>query len=296
MSTLAREQWWGLLALAAWLGAGLLAVVLLAAGVRGVPTAPAAVVAPVSGAFAWPAPVVPAAPDWSVLQRVKAAGAGGLAAAPRRFRLAGTFFAFDREAAGAERQAVIEDLQQKTQYLLKEGGVAGDLTLLRVLADRVTIRVQEREEELRLSFKDNLPVAAAVASATNAEPAALETTRFGKRVGENRWVISREALMQYYDELRKDPERVVALFDSLKPVYQDKAITGYVLGMEGEQEFFQAAGLQNGDVVRKVNSINMSSQKRAEYLIREFLQSRISALVFDIERDNQAQKLIYFIR
>ena len=75
-----------------------------------------------------------------------------------------------------------------------------------------------------------------------------------------------------------------------------KAIAGYVLGMEGEKEFFQAAGLQDGDVVRKVNSINMTSQKRAEYLIREFLQSRISALVFDIERDNQAQKLIYFIR
>ena len=297
MSTLSREQWWGLLALAAWLGAGLL-VLLLAAGVRGVPTASASGVTPGSGAFAWPAPVVPAEQDWSVIQRVKAAGAGGLAAASRRFRLAGTFFAFDREAAdtGAERQAVIEDLQQKTQYLLKEGGVAGDLTLLRVLADRVTIRVQEREEELRLSFKDNLPAAALAGNATNAEPAALETTRFGKRVGENRWVINREALMQYYDELRKDPERVVALFDSLKPVYQDKAIAGYVLGMEGEKEFFQAAGLQDGDVVRKVNSINMTSQKRAEYLIREFLQSRISALVFDIERDNQAQKLIYFIR
>jgi type II secretory pathway component PulC len=66
--------------------------------------------------------------------------------------------------------------------------------------------------------------------------------------------------------------------------------------MEGEKEFFSAAGLQEGDVVRKVNSMNMTSQKRAEYFIGEFLQNRVTALVFDIERENKAQKLIYFIR
>ena len=298
MWAFSREPWWGLLALCAWLGAGLVLGVLLVAGVRGLPALPAAAAAP-RAALAWPAPAVPAAAHWAVIQRVKALGAGALTATARRFRLAGTYFAFERAgpAAGNARQAVIEDLQRKTQYLLKEGETAGDLALLRILADRVTIRVQDREEELRLSFADaGAAVAAAAGSATNAEPAALETSRFGKRVGENRWVIRREALLQYYEELRKDPERVVALFASLKPSYQDKAITGYVLDMEGEKEFFQAAGLRNGDVVRKVNSINMTSQKRAEYLIREFLQNRVSALVFDVERENQAQKMIYFIR
>ncbi|MCX6998437.1 MAG: hypothetical protein NTV49_15485 [Kiritimatiellaeota bacterium] len=296
MSALSREAWWSLLALTAWLGAGLLLGVLLVAGVRGVPALPADGAAP-RAEWVWPAPAVPAAQDWAVLQRVKAAGA--LTATARRFRLAGTYFAFESAAPadGNARQAVIEDLQKKTQYLLKEGETSGDLTLLRILADRVAIRVQEREEELRLSFADaGAEAAAAAGSTTNAEPAALETSRFGKRVGENRWVISREALLQYYEELRQDPERVVALFASLKPAYQGKAVTGYVLDMEGEREFFQAAGLRNGDVVRKVNSINMTSQARAEYLIREFLQNRVSALVFDVEREQQAQKLIYFIR
>ncbi|MEI7782138.1 MAG: hypothetical protein WCJ18_09475 [Planctomycetota bacterium] len=54
--------------------------------------------------------------------------------------------------------------------------------------------------------------------------------------------------------------------------------------------------VREGDVVRKVNSMIMTSQKRAEYFIGEFLQNRVSAIVFDIERDNKPQKLIYFIR
>ena len=170
--------------------------------------------------------------------------------------------------------------------------------MLKILTDRVTVQIGGKEEELRLSFNDAAASAAAPAvAAAKTNEVALETSRFGKRIAENRWVLSRDALMQYYEELRKDPERVVKLFDSLKPNYNaQQQIDGYRMGMEGEKEFFQAAGLQDGDVVRKVNSINMTSQRRAEYLISEFLQNRLSAIVFDIERENKPQKLIYFIR
>jgi len=295
MLTWAHARGWGLLALAAWLAAGGLAAVFFAAGGRARPVAAPAAPAPADAAFAWPAPAAPAAADWGVIQRVGAAGRAALTDVARRFRLAGTFFSYESGAGAPERKAIIEDLQQNAQHLLREGDAAGDLTLLRVHTDRVLVRVQDREEELRLSFQHALPEVAAAVSRTNTA-AALETTRFGKRVGDNRWVINREAVMQYYDEVRRDPERLLALFDSLKPVYQDKAIAGYVLKMEGEQDFFQAAGLQDGDVVRKVNAINMTSQKRAEWLIQQFIQGRTTALMFDIERNNQPQKLVYFIR
>ena len=66
--------------------------------------------------------------------------------------------------------------------------------------------------------------------------------------------------------------------------------------MEGEPDFFKAVGLQNGDVIRKVNSMNMTSQRRAEYLMGEFFKNRLNAFVFDIERQGQPQKLIYLLR
>ncbi len=55
-------------------------------------------------------------------------------------------------------------------------------------------------------------------------------------------------------------------------------------------------GLRDGDVVRKVNSMRMTSQRRAEYFIGEFVQDRLGAVVIDVERDGQPQKLVYLVK
>ena len=126
---------------------------------------------------------------------------------------------------------------------------------------------------------------------------ALEVSKFGKRIAENRWVLNRESLLAYYDEVMDDPERVAALFVSLKPDYDPaNQIKGYYLESEGEQEFFRSVGLAEGDVIRKVNSMNMTSQKRAEFFIGEFVKNRMNAIVIDIDREGQAEKLIYLVR
>ena len=247
-------------------------------------------------ALAWPQPVAPAVVDWDVLRRARGKGGVTVVAAPlQRFRLAGTFAAL--EDGATSRRAVLDDLQKASEYLLREGDAVEGLTLLKIFPDRVTVNIAGKEAELRLSFTDTFASTAAPALPAHTNEVVLSTSRFGKRIAQDRWVLSREALMQYYEELRKDPERVLQLFDSMQPDYTAaKAIAGYKLHLEGENEFFAAAGLQEGDVVRKVNSMNMTSQKRAEYFISEFLQNRVTAIVFDIERDSKPQKLIYFIR
>lgn len=254
-----------------------------------------------NAAVKWPEPIASLADDWNVLRRAKGKGGLTVVSGPlQRFRLAGTFSAL--EGGATSRRAVVDDLQKASEYLLREGDVVEGLTLLKIFADRVTVNISGKEEELRLSFTDTFASVAAPAAATNSTEVVLSTSRFGKRIGPDRWILNREALMQYYEELRKDPERVLQLFDSMQPDYTNdantnaKLIAGYKLHMEGEKEFFGAAGLQEGDVVRKVNSMNMTSQKRAEWFIGEFLQNRVTAIVFDIERDSKPQKLIYFIR
>ena len=73
-------------------------------------------------------------------------------------------------------------------------------------------------------------------------------------------------------------------------------VDGYRLDRAGEQAFYEAVGLTENDVVRKVNSMKMIKQERAEYFIREFVQDRLSAVVLDIERDGESMKLIYYLR
>lgn len=254
-------------------------------------------------AFQWPAVSVPGSSDWAVFQSGQGSAPANFGPLARRFRLAGTFFAFGDAAGpdGSYCKAVLDDLEKKDQYLVREGDALDDVQVVRILRDRIVLRSAEQQEELWLSFSGSPPPAASPGR-SGREPVAtgdlpaLEENRFGKRVGENRWVLSRDALMSYYKELTDDPERLAAVYVSMKPDYDQGKIGGYLVDIEGEKDFFHAAGLRNGDVVRKVNSMKMTSQKRAEYFIGEFVKNRVNAIVLDVERDKQPKKLIYLIR
>jgi hypothetical protein len=175
-----------------------------------------------------------------------------------------------------------------------------DVLVARVFQDSVILRAGALEERLWLSFSK--PATGASETGTTDAGGRAEavgpTDRFGgKRIGEHRWVFKRKAILDYYGELRDEPERLVQVFDSMKPLYdENERITGYHLGIEGEGEFFEAVGLKEGDVVRSVNSMRMTSRRRAEYFIKEFVADRANAFIIDIERGGEKQKLMYEVR
>lgn len=252
----------------------------------------------------WQTPVSIPASEWAVFKKVGGA-TNELNHSPlfSRYRLAGTFFRYATDGGSSEksRRAIVDDLQKKEQRIIQEGDKLDEFTVSRIFPDRVILRANETDYELNLSY---LTPAALSQSAPKivAEPTsmeempALESTRFGKRVGDNRWILQREELLKYYHDVLDEPERIAALYVSLKPDYQESEIAGYRLNAEGEQDFFKAVGLQENDVIRKVNSMRMVSQRRAEYFMSEFLKDRVSALVLDVEREGKPEKLIYLIR
>ncbi len=220
-----------------------------------------------------------------------------------RYRLAGTFFLMgsvvgDDPAAG-QRLAIVDDVTNNRQYIVSEGQDFEGYEILRIHQDRLIMRKDGLEIELTLSFREGLASSTATQPfATNSDPAevVLESSRFGKRIGESRWVMQKEALVGYYHELLDHPERIAAIYMSMKPDYIDGDVAGYRLEKEGEADFFDSVGLKEGDTIRKVNSMNMTSQARAEYFISEFMQERLGAVVLDIERNGQPEKLIYLFR
>ncbi len=120
-------------------------------------------------------------------------------------------------------------------------------------------------------------------------------SRFGgERTGTNSWSFSRVAIMDYYQELMDRPERLVKVFDSLAPVYDDaRRIEGYRVAIRGESDFFDAVGLHEGDVVRSVNSIEMTNRRRAENLIRRFTQNDLDLVIIELDRDGRRIKQYY---
>lgn len=298
-SSIAKSAAWTLLLLAMVLSAGYVWVA------RRVPTMPRA--KPLNeGAATWAEPVSISDEAWQVFQaREQAPTAITSSPLASRYRLAGTFFLYASDGASAEgnRRAIIDDVQKNQQTMVRSGDKLDEFEVAEVRPDRVILRASGVDYELALSFAG--PTAPAVASApattTNTVVAmedmpALETSRFGKRVGENRWVFKRDELLKYYREVLDEPQRIAAIYMSLKPDYQENEIAGYRLGTEGEADFFKAVGLHENDAIRKVNSMRMVSQRRAEYFLSEFLKDRVNALVIDIEREGKPEKLIYLIR
>jgi hypothetical protein len=248
----------------------------------------------------WANPELPAGLDDKVFAGGSASGrtvAGELA---RRYRLAGTFFVLSDDGTES-RRAVVDDSASQVQKVVAEGDTLGDVSVVRIFQDHAVLRRGGIEEDLWLTFvlgegaaeKTNAPVAAA-SGAANDGPAA----KFGgRKIGDNRWVFSRASLMDYYGTLSDNPERMVAVFDSLKPMYTDGGrINGYRLGVEGEGDFFDAVGLRQGDIVYRANSLDMTNRRRAEFLIKQFVDGNSNAYVLDIRRGDEDLKLIYEIR
>ena len=250
---------------------------------------------------AWPSERGIGAHEWGVFHARGVAApvlSGSLA---KRFRLAGTYSVFGGGTT-SDRKAVLDDLEQQASHVVGEGDTIRDVTVVRIFRDRVVLRSGANEEQLWLSFSKagtgagDSPGADGTGDGSGAGVGA--TDRFGgKRIGEYRWVFKRQALLDYYTELMDEPDRLVQVFDSLAPLYDDERnIEGYQLRVEGEREFFESVGLQEGDIVRSVNSIEMSNRMKAEYLIKEFVADRANAFIFDVERDGKLDKLMYEVR
>lgn len=244
---------------------------------------------------------------WDVFTSSGTAAAGPAGPLAARFRLAGTFFTYgssDTDTGPSGRMAILDDVEQNTQHMVSEDQAIGDVKVERISRDRVLVSRGGQREELRLAFSDrpvekDPPAGTEATASTDSFEAmpALETNRFGKRIGESRWVLYRDRLQQYYQELLDEPERLASIYLSLKPVREDAGeIGGYFLDEDIPDPLFAAAGFKQGDVIRSVNSIRMVSQPRGEYIFREFLNNNLNTFVFDVERNGENEKLIYLIR
>lgn len=249
-----------------------------------------------------PPPALAEAP-WDVLR------AGGDPSAPegslsRRFRLAGTLFGYG--VGSVERpQAILDDKLLVVQRLVRRGEeVLPGIRLVEVHTDAVVLEGPQGREELRIERTafSAAPSGGAATAAANVEAPSGQDGRFGGgQVFPGRWEFRRDALLRYYAELRDQPERLLAVFDSMEPLYESndpatRTITGYRLNVRGEAPLFEAMGLNPGDVVRSVNSVPMTNRRRAEEFIRSFVEDNEDTFVFEVERGGAMTKQVYIIR
>jgi len=234
---------------------------------------------------------------WQVIRRDPAHVAATQRRLSDRFRLIGMYLA---SGPGAEddRRAILDDSQEDKEYIVKKDDKVGQVYIADIQADYVLLRDDRGEEKLWLKFTER-PAWRSVENSPGglSDQDRLERAFGARRLGPRRWEFDRARLLDYYGELMDHPERLVKVFDSLKPVYERSGrISGYRLEVEGERDFFAAAGLEEGDIVRKVNDLDMSNRRRAEYFIKQFVRDTISAFMLDVDRGGESVRFLYQVR
>ena len=286
-----------LLALAAFVAAyqGALIFRMPGPGRIAVPREPAA-------ARNWPArTIAPSDIDFAVFQQPRAILAQDVGALSSRFRLAGTFVEYG--GATDTRKAVLDDKATGRQTIASENDTVDGVRVLRIQQTSVDVQDADgNQERIWLSFtgKQVTPDAFGMlknggsdrgAFTGNAE--AFQITQ----VGETSWVFQRETILEYYSELRDEPERLLHIFDSMRPERNETGdIEGYRLIVEGEADFFKAAGLRENDIVRSVNRRKLTNRRIAEAHIADFISDKANAFVLDVERDGKIEQFVYQVR
>lgn len=215
-----------------------------------------------------------------------------------RFALLGTVLGV--ETTGPRRPlAVLRDGQQ--QIIVRQGEfVEPHIRVERIAAKHVLLR-DSRHNKVRLDMASSAgaePPSQWEKGAKSKDDPGDEVLQgsLGRLDEFNRRVFTRDELINYYTELRNEPERMLAVFDSMKPVYDHEGgISGYRLQVEGEEDFFKSVGLVEDDIVRSVNSVPMTSRVHAEHFIARVVADGLDTIAMEVERGGEQKKLIYLV-
>jgi general secretion pathway protein C len=192
-------------------------------------------------------------------------------------KLWGTAIAHDP----ASSYAIIEDQAARRQSLYRVGDTILDTaTLVRVEWDRVVLERNGEEEVLELATATG-PAGAAAA------PAA--TTERIRKTADDKFVIDRR-------ELEKTVANINEVFTQARavPYFEDGKTVGFRVFAIKPGSVFEKIGLQNGDIINRVNGVELTDPTKAISLFTE-LQNE-GHIAVDLKRNAATKNLSYVIR
>jgi general secretion pathway protein C len=295
-----------LLAMAAYAAAGIAGTALAA---RLIPPADVALVEPPAPAQidrVKPATYYALIHQRDIFNSVKPVEAPPVAEAPKKTQLKVRLWGV--AVRGLSSHCVIEDQSARPpkQELYKIGDmVAGIAKVKSIEWDKVILEHDGAEEILELVPDPTSHAAAAVAATLGAtgmtsgsgapsSPGSASRPGAGpdvnvQVVGDNQYVIDR-------DEVDKAFENLGQLFTQMRavPHFEGGKAVGFRLFAIRSGSLFDKIGLRNGDIVKRINAIEMNDPSRALAMLEELRNER--SLTVDVIRNRQDQTLSYTVR
>ncbi|HXN07932.1 MAG TPA: type II secretion system protein GspC [Nitrospiria bacterium] len=202
-----------------------------------------------------------------------------------RFRLIGT-----SDGNPEDTFAIIEDLLSKEQSLYHlHDQVLKNVKIALIRRNTVKLAYNGGTETLQILLDEEREFALAPKSSPGGPAQGPGSLQGIRQAAPNRWVLDRQEVQKNLDNLNQllTQARVVPNFTEGKP-------DGFKLFSIVPQSFYEKVGLQNGDVLERVNGVEI---KDPESFLRVFQnlkdENRIS---LDLVRNDIKQTLSYEIR
>lgn len=191
---------------------------------------------------------------------------------------------------GDKLYAVVEDARSKQQQVLRIGEKLGDAEVVEI-GWRMMVLRRDGEDEL-LVVPPDLSVGDSAAGRT---PVSTRTTASGdsdsqiRKLGDDRYLVAQA-------EVEHSLANLSELFTQMRavPNMRDGQTDGFRVFAIRQNSLFQKIGLQNNDVVQRINGVELNDPARAMSLFTE-LQGE-TRLNVDIVRGGEARTLSYEIR
>ncbi len=186
---------------------------------------------------------------------------------------------------GTTAHAVIEDTATQRQSLYRVGDEVRGARVTAITWDQVTLARGDLEGTLELGPP---PVTNDAATAAPDAPAAESAARI-RRTGGDAWIVDRREITGAVDNMS-------GLLTQLRAVaeVQDGRPAGFRLFQMKDDSIFRRLGLENGDVVQRINGTTVADPAS----LLAFLQRLRSEprVALDIVRSGNARTLVYDLR
>lgn len=209
-----------------------------------------------------------------------------LSTGPTGLRLLGT------GGDGARRFAVLEDPKDRRQLVLRIGQSIGDAEVVEIGWRRVLLR-RGSEEELLIVPADLTVGPSGPGNAVNRPPVAAASSEPSdgavRDLGGDRYLVAKAEVDHQLQNLSQVFTQMRAV-----PNLRDGKTDGFRVFAIRRGSIFDRIGLQNNDVVQRINGVELTDPARAMGLLQE-LQSE-TRLSVDVLRGGAPRTLSYEIR
>lgn len=183
--------------------------------------------------------------------------------------------------------------QESGIYAPREGRnkIPGDITLLEVWPGEAKFRKEDHIEVCVLGDDGKTPVpdAAPQTTASSGEDAGGGGGEGIAKVNENEYAIEQKKIQWVQEHLNE-----VATDARIVPAFKDGKSDGFKLFSIRPGSVYQQIGLQNGDVIQKINGYEMNSPDKALEVYGKLRDAR--AITVQLERRGSAKTITYQIR